>query len=328
MIANQHYAPKQKGLSLIEVMIAITLGLILLSGLVQFFVGSKQSYQVLDSINGMQENGRYALRVIGDSLHAADHWGGIESDDVSGTPGVTGIGNCNAAWILNVSEGIKGFEGGATSPLPTSCIAAANYLANTDAVVVRHAGGTFFSGAAANGTGTDIWVNTTIGGTATLSDGNSVSTTDVNGLYHYPYKVDAYFIKPCSVQAGAACADTDDGGKPIPTLARLTLSGNTLTEQTLVSGVEQMQIEYGVDTNGDNNAEFYASASAVTATQWAQVASIRISLVVRSDQTSKTADNTAYTLPGGFSYTPAASDQVYPRKVFTRLVQIRNRSRS
>jgi hypothetical protein len=194
--------------------------------------------------------------------------------------------------------------------------------------VVRHAGGTFSSGAIANATGTDLWVNTTIGGNAVLSAGSSISTTDVDGLYHYPYNIDVYFIRPCSVKAGTACAATDDGGNPIPTLVRLTLQGNRLVEQTLVSGVEQMQIEYGIDSNADTNADFYASASAVTATQWAQVASIRISLVMRSDQRGKIADASTYTLPGGYAHTPATADQRYSRKVFTRLVQIRNRSRS
>lgn len=319
---------KQTGLSLVEVMVAITLGLILMAGLIQFFIGSKQSYQVLGAINGLQENGRYALRIINDSLHAADHWGGVESSDVSGSPTVTGVGSCDAAWILNTSEGIRGFEGAAASPLPAGCIAASDYLANTDAFVVRHAGGTYFPGATANASGSAIWVNTSVGQTATLSNGSSVATTDVNGLYHYPYNVDAYFIRPCSVPSGAACAATDDGGNPIPTLVRLTLDGNRLIQQPLVSGVEQMQIEYGVDTNADNNADFYASATAVTATQWAQVASVRISLVVRADQRGKLSDTTTYTLPGGFSYTPATGDQNFARKVFSRLVQIRNRSRS
>ncbi len=330
MTPNPHSSHRQKqaGLSLVEMMIAITLGLILLAGLIQFFVGSKQSYQVLGAINGMQENGRYALRIISDSLHAADHWGGVESSDVSGSPAVTGIGSCNAAWILNTDEGIRGFEGGAASPLPAGCINAADYLPNTDAFVVRHAGGTYFSGTTANASGTDIWVNTTVGGSAVLNAGSTVPIVDVNGRYNYPYDVDAYFIRPCSVQAGANCAVTDDDGNPVPTLVRLTLQGNTLIEQSLVNGVEQMQIEYGVDTNSDNNADFYASASAITAAQWAQVASVRISLVVRSDQRGKLTDANTYNLPGGFAYTPAVGDQRFVRKVFTRLIQIRNRSRS
>lgn len=329
VISRSALPQQQSGLSLVEIMIAITLSLILLAGLVQFFVGSKQTFQALDSINGMQENGRYAMRVISDSLHIADHWGGVESENVGGTPAVTGIGGCDATWILDTSEGIRGFEGAAASPLPAGCIAnAADYLPNSDAFVVRHAGGTFSPGAVANATGTDVWVNTTIGGSATLSAGSSLPVVDVNGVYNYPYNVEAYFIRPCSVRAGAACAATDDGGNPIPTLMRLTLQGSTLTAQTLVSGVEQMQIEYGIDSNANTNANFYVAAADVTAAQWSQVASVRISLVMRSTQRGKLVDTTTYALPGGYSHTPAAGDQLYARKVFTRLIQIRNRSRS
>lgn len=323
----KHSLKQQAGLSLVEIMIAITLGLILMAGLIQFFIGSKQSFATLDSINGMQENGRYALRVISDSLHAADHWGGVESGDVSGTPGVAGVGSCDAAWILNTDEGIRGFEGGVSSPLPAGCINAADYEPNTDAFVVRHAGGTFFKAADANATGNAVWVNSTVGGSATLMTGSAIPA-DVLGTYNYPYNVDAYFIRPCSVRAGSACAATDDGGNPIPTLVRLTLDGNRLVEQELVSGVEQMQIEYGVDNDLDTNADFYASAAAVTNTQWPRVVSARISIVVRSDTRGKIPDNSNYTLPSGFTYTPAAADRSFSRKVFTRLIQIRNRSRS
>ena len=327
LLSQQTGMQKQAGLSLVEVMVAMGIGLVLMTGFIQFFIASKQSNEVLGGLNGMQENGRYAVRVITDSLHAADHWGGVAGGDVTGAPAVTGIGaTCNAAWILNTAVGIQGFDGGAGTPLP-GCTAS-GYQINTDVFVVRHAGGSYFSGAIANGSGTDIWVNTNVGMSASLSTGAAVNVLDVNGLYHYPYNIGVYYIRPCNVMAGAACAASDDGGSPIPTLVRLSLQGNQLVEQTLVSGVEQMQIEYGVDTDADTNANFYASAAVITAAQWAQVVSARFSLVIRSDQRGKLIDDNNYTLAGGFVHTPAANEQRFARKVFTRLVQIRNRSRS
>jgi len=319
---------KQAGLSLVEVMVAMGIGLVLMTGFIQFFIANKQSHEVLGGLNGMQENGRYAVRVITDSLHAADHWGGVAGGDVTGAPAVTGIGAiCNAAWILNTSVGIQGFDGADDTPL-AGCTAT-GYQIDTDVFVVRHAGGTYFPGLIANGSDTDIWVNTNVGMGASLSAGNAVNVVNVNGLYHYPYNISVYYIRPCSVMAAAACAASDDGGNPIPTLVRLSLQENQLVAQTLVSGVEQMQIEYGVDTDADTNANFYASAGAITTTaQWAQVVSARFSLVIRSDQRGKLIDTNNYTLAGGFVYTPAANAQRFARKVFTRLVQIRNRSRS
>ena len=320
---------KQCGMSLVEVMVAITVGLILVAGLVQFFVGNKRSYQVLESINGLQENGRYALRIISESLHMADHWGGVKSDSVSGNPIVVGIGGCDDAWILKASEGLMAFDGAAAPPLPAGCVSAANYLPNTDVFVVRHAGGEYFTGATANASGNAIWLNATVGANAEISDGASVPG-DTLGVYNYPYKVSAYYIRPCSnpQPAGADCTAADDGGNPIPTLVRLNLVGNVLEEQSLVSGVEQMQLEYGVDTNADGNTDFYGNATQLTAEEWGNVVSTRIGIVFRTNKRGTLKDINTYTLPGGFSYTPSANDQMYARKMFTRVIQIRNWSRS
>jgi Tfp pilus assembly protein PilW len=341
MAAATRRKANQQGLSLVEIMVALTLGLILTVGVIQLFVNNKRAYEVQTADNGMQENGRYALKLLTDALRAADHWGGVEAADVGGNPTVTGIGSCNAAWLLNVSEGIRGYEGvSATPPLPSTCIAAADYVANTDAFVVRHAGGEYESTATVkSGSGSDIWVRTGVGRRAQLFAASAItslptdlydaSNEDADGLYNYPYQVTVYFLRPCSGKAGAACAASDDGGNPIPTLTRLALVNGQLQEQAMVSGVEHLQIEYGIDTNLDNNAEFYTDAASVSAAnQWGRVASVRLTLVVRSEERGTLADAGVYNLPSGATYTPPANAQYYKRKLFTSVVQIRNRSRS
>ena len=50
--------------------------------------------------------------------------------------------------------------------------------------------------------------------------------------------------------------------------------------------------------------------------------------MVRSEERGALPDTTVYNLPNGATYTPPADDQYYQRKVFTSVVQIRNRSRS
>lgn len=58
----------QKGLSLVELMIAITLGLILMAGVVQLFVSSKESFRIQQSTSGVQETGRLATEFINRDL--------------------------------------------------------------------------------------------------------------------------------------------------------------------------------------------------------------------------------------------------------------------
>lgn len=160
---------RQRGLSMIELMIAITLSLILTTGIIQLFVSNKRANQLQQGTNSLQENGRYAMKLLIDSLHGADHWGGVEADEVGGSPALTGIGSCNTAWINNVAEGIRGYEGAAVSPLPNACIAAADYVPNSDVFVVRHAGGEYQSTAAVTGgAGSDAWVRSAVGRRARL----------------------------------------------------------------------------------------------------------------------------------------------------------------
>lgn len=54
----------QNGLTLVELMIAMVLGLLLLGGVIQIFLSSNESYQLQDGLSRLQENGRFAMDVI------------------------------------------------------------------------------------------------------------------------------------------------------------------------------------------------------------------------------------------------------------------------
>ncbi|MCO6705108.1 PilW family protein, partial [Streptomyces sp. CHB9.2] len=58
----KHRAPRrQKGLSIIELMIALLLGLLLMGGVMQVFLSSRQTYQTNSALSQVQESGRFAL---------------------------------------------------------------------------------------------------------------------------------------------------------------------------------------------------------------------------------------------------------------------------
>ncbi len=56
---------RQQGMTLVEIMVAITISLILLAGIIQVFVASKATYRMQDGLSRVQENGRYAMYFIG-----------------------------------------------------------------------------------------------------------------------------------------------------------------------------------------------------------------------------------------------------------------------
>ncbi len=52
---------RQRGLSLVEILVALTISLFLIAGVIQLFIGSKQTYRFNDAQSRLQENGRFAI---------------------------------------------------------------------------------------------------------------------------------------------------------------------------------------------------------------------------------------------------------------------------
>jgi type IV pilus assembly protein PilW len=88
----------------------------------------------------------------------------------------------------------------------------------------------------------------------------------------------------------------------------------------LIDGVENIQITYGVDTNGDGSPDYYGPSNAVT---MSQAVSVRVSLLVVSLDNNVTSAPVQYTYNGGV-YTPPAGD-LRLRRVFTSTFALRNK---
>jgi len=56
---------KQRGVSLVEIMVALVAGLILMAGVIRIFVANKQTYRVNEAAARIQENARVAMEFLG-----------------------------------------------------------------------------------------------------------------------------------------------------------------------------------------------------------------------------------------------------------------------
>ena len=74
--------PQQTGLTLIEILVAMVISLILMAGVLQIFQSNKQSFRVQESLSLIQENGRTAMRILAEELRMAAFWG-CRSQDIS-----------------------------------------------------------------------------------------------------------------------------------------------------------------------------------------------------------------------------------------------------
>lgn len=72
---HRNLTHRPAGFSLVELMLALALGLVVVTGIVQLFVGNSQTYQVLNGQARMQENGRFALEFISRAARSAGFFG-------------------------------------------------------------------------------------------------------------------------------------------------------------------------------------------------------------------------------------------------------------
>jgi len=336
----------QRGFSLVEVMVSIVIALILLAGIIQLFISNKQAYRIQEGISLLSENARYSLSQLQYHLRMADHWGGVEPDvvDTSIAPAITG--DCSAGYSTD-NIGMEGYEGGANVPADlTACLPAADYVPNSDIIVMRY--GTapmtpLTTQDVINHTERNVFLRVSVGRRAQIFEKSDTASIDGDlsdpqpnsiepfNIQNYPYDFVAYFVRPCSSQAAGTAGVCDAADDDTPTLVRLALDGTTLVQEDVAEGVEQLQILYGVDSNGNLNADQYMSAAEVeTANDWPSVVAIRFDMVVRSPEVDISLDATGdtYDMAGGYTYTVPADAKHYRRKMFSNVVQIRNQSRS
>ncbi len=113
-----------RGFSLIELMLALSLGVVVTAGIVQLFVGNSQTYNLLNGQARMQENARFALDFISRSARSAGYFGcDPDADKVINTLGPLPNTNWNALFEFNITQPIEAFNGlggGAFNPSATS----------------------------------------------------------------------------------------------------------------------------------------------------------------------------------------------------------------
>lgn len=275
----------QSGLSLIELMIALTIGLMLLSGLALIFASSSDANRELQKTAAQIENGRYAVDTIVQDLRLAGFYGHLHDFSNIAVPATIPPDPCessNAAELLkDLWFPVQGYRGTIDSANPasdvrpniaaTSCgalLTNANLKPGSDILVVRRAdtnalaatdvaaSNTFYLQATSSAAEVQVGGGLAIG--TKKADGVTASTLQLNnGVVPAPsapirkLHVNVYFVAPCSVGTGANGACTGGAGEDkIPTLKRLEMSTvGTMSIVPLVEGVDYLKFDFGVDTS-------------------------------------------------------------------------------
>lgn len=127
-------ARHQHGLTLIEIMVALVLSLFLIAGVIQLFLGSKQTYRFHDAASRLQENGRLALDTMGRDIRMAGYVASVPPPPSPPNPFNAVLGTANDTNLLTV----QWFDPGLTLP---QCTAADGICSRNYSIRPRTAGG-------------------------------------------------------------------------------------------------------------------------------------------------------------------------------------------
>ncbi|WP_212784826.1 PilW family protein [Ferrigenium kumadai] len=317
---NSSAPAPQSGFSLVELMVALTIGLILLAGITTLIVRQSSSRTELEKTSRQIENGRYAMEILRNDIKLAGYYGEYSpplttSYAVPADP--CDITAANQGWdsgTQGVPVPVYGYTGAATTP---SCVT--NRLAGTSILVVRRtATPAIAAGGAVAGT-TYLQVsrcNTDTSAFAFGTSGFNLKQKDCATLAPlHKYIVRLYYISSCSVCTGSA--DT------VPTLKMVEFIDGAQTTIPLVEGIEDMQFDYGVAASSTSGSPATYTTTP-TVDDWGNVMAIRVNLLVRNnDPTAGYTDTKTYALGGAGTVTPGGP---YMRHVYSQVVRLVNPS--
>jgi type IV pilus assembly protein PilW len=341
-------AATMRGFSLVELMVAMAISLLLLSGVVAIFASSRTSYETTDKLSRIQENGRFALEQFTHDIRESGFVGcsrfpPVVSSSLDPSKFLYDFVSVNGFKPVRGFQFVSGTNWSPTLPadagLPTSIIPGSDILAlrlpargvapqklqkdalGTDDLLFPNVTGTFKD----NDTvmlyscGAQAFFQATSFGGGTMKH----EQKGLNATNDLRFDFPAAFSQAVPINTVlyyiAAKSDTD----LTPSLWRKI--GEQDPEE-MVEGVEQMQIDYGLDTNNDYVVDAYQTADAVT--NWDQVFSVRVALLVRSMEKYGFDKDTSkhYLLTGDHEVAVPAPNDGYYREVFTSTVVIRNKA--
>lgn len=319
-------ARRQLGLTLIETMVAMAISTVLILGSIQMYAQARSNYRTMESVARMQENLRFSIDILDDDVQLAGFWGKTNASTgrLQGQSNVTVTcnGNIVTDWVMDTANPLPGTVNPIAalqqeSDLPAGC-RGTNGRVNSDVLIVRHAT-TGQNTAAQNGI-VQIQSNGSLG--TFFDDGVTPNRASQNGQV-FDVVFNAYYVSNESKY--------DDN---LPSLRRLSLAGNRIVDQEIIPGVENLQIQFGIDTTGDGQVDMYVDGDDARLGA-SKLISTRLWLLVRSEQTEAGqgyVDNRGpYQTPdgSGLQIDPLNDTANYPpsfrRMALSRTIAMRNR---
>jgi len=325
-VASKSARHAQRGLSLIELLVAVAINLIIVIAVMYLYLGTRESQRALDQVAQANEVGVFALRSLGREVMNAGFYPSAGTED--GLTVITTYSRAREATVPTgaaYDSGIFGCEGAAFDVGAGACEATVANAA--DGLVVAYFTNDAFGAA---------------GGQRVDCNGTDVGTATPNlprvgaGASNQPP------AKPLMVanhyRLGAPKEVVIDG--QTVTMRSLECSGNASPDyQSVVAGIDDFQVTYGVYADEDRAPLRFYTATEVAALgpvtikekivpAWGRVTSVRICVIARTyESAARQRDSTGATRAwkkcDGSTQAQAAGDQSI-RKNYTQVFGMRN----
>lgn len=313
-----------RGVTLVELMVGMALSLFIAAALGTLVVNMSRAHSELDRSSRQIENGRYAIDLLTEEIKLAGFYGDVrQSSAVFNTPDPCTTVVASLGWSagpIRLPNAIEGRTGTGdvpacvTSHRPDTAILLLRRLSTQEVPVASVGGSNAFvqTSQCADDPFTPPLVISTNPADFVLQD---LTCTTINPVRRYLNRI--YYVAPCS-----DCARDE-----IPTLKRLELTGGALEETALAEGIEEIQFEYGFDTDADGVPdEFLTELSGLPGTptnDWSNVMAVRIWVLSRSSEPTRGyTDTKVYSLGAHGERGPY--DDEFKRRAYTTLVRLNN----
>jgi type IV pilus assembly protein PilW len=334
---------RSAGFSMPELLVSVTMGLLIVVGMVTLFFHNSRAQAEIERANRQIESGRYAVDLLANDLRNAGFYGEFDPTllpDPAAVPDpcAATLGALKAMLPLHV----QGFSPADTLP---SCVT--DVRAGTALVVVRHTRAciTGDPNCSANDPAGPLFQASLCSDAGELGSGDPANwyalDTDPAQLLRTQRDCTTAAVTRRFQTHIYYVANNDRQGDGIPTLMRAELRyvGNALkfVSVPLVEGVENLQVEYGIDTAGDGSVGVTTSspagangctAAACAVSTWRNVVAVRLHVLARSPSTTPGwTDSKTYNLgtaADGSARTAGPFNDGYKRHVFQTLVTLTN----
>ena len=309
---------RQRGLSLVELMISITLGMVAVAGAISIYLANRSSYKLVEGAARVQENARFAVEFLGRDLREA---GGIvcggnlvQENVLSSTQ--------KAKWWGDWSTGLKGYESDTDMPstdLADRGSAKGDRKSGTDAVIIWSAStapssvltqassGTQFTVYPAQTAATDtVFTACDDARVSTFTLDKAASTTVAAKKTPTTAIKQGGFVNQLNATAWYVCIGQNTSSPY--SLCRESLdAGADSNAQEILENVTDLQITYlQGDGNGapDTGVKDYVKASDVS--NWANVLAARVVLTLATpDKVGLSTSGASQALTQEFPFTVA-----------------------